>query len=295
MKRRSLFFLPVLFFIILTLMIPGRSLYGGEIPSYSDDMTEEDEALLKDILIYYGAYGEEADETVQELFRELETTDPVAARKWERIVELWRSLGNDLTINGSVLPDGLPGTDELCIIALGFQLYPDGSMKPELLERLRVVLKSARKYPNAFIVCTGGGTAPENQDVTEAGQMADYLILNGIDPDRIIVEDSSRTTAQNAVYTLDILEEEYPQVTQLAIISSNYHIPRSTLLFNAAIILRSDSEEDEAWNVVSNAACAMAGGDQSGTTLAGSLIEMMGDVDTAYQLYYDEYPIPELP
>lgn len=295
MKRRSLFFLPALFFIILTLMIPGRSLHGGEIPSYSDGMTEEDEALLKDILIYYGAYGEEADETVQELFRELETTDPGTARKWERIVELWRSLDNDLTINGSVLPDGLPDTDELCIIALGFQLYPDGSMKPELLERLRVVLKSARKYPNAFIVCTGGGTAPENQDVTEAGQMADYLILNGIDPDRIIVEDSSRTTAQNAVYTLDILEEEYPQVTQLAIISSNYHIPRSTLLFNAAIILRSDSEEDEAWNVVSNAACAMAGGDQSGTTLAGSLIEMMGDVDTAYQLYYDEYPIPELP
>lgn len=51
-----------------------------------------------------------------------------------------------------VLPDGLPDTDELCIVVLGFQLNPDGSMRDELINRLNVALRSAEKYPNAYIV-----------------------------------------------------------------------------------------------------------------------------------------------
>ena len=75
---------------------------------------------------------------------------------------LWQTVNADLTIYENVLPDGLPNTDELCIVALGFQLNADGTMRDELIERLKVVLNSAEKYPNALIVCTGGGTAAEN-------------------------------------------------------------------------------------------------------------------------------------
>jgi DUF218 domain. len=126
-------------------------------------------------------------------------------------------VNTDLTIHENVLPDGLPNTDELCIVALGFQLNADGTMRDELIERLKVVLNSAEKYPNALIVCTGGGTAAENEASTEAGKMAEWLIANGIPEERIIIEDRSLTTAQNAIYTYDILTERYPQVSQLAL------------------------------------------------------------------------------
>ncbi len=115
-------------------------------------------------------------------------------------------------MNYDVLPDGLPDADELCIVVLGFQLNPDGSMKDELVHRLTVALESTKKYPNSYIVCTGGGTAAENESATEADEMAKWLINQGVDTGRIIVEDNSITTAQNAIFTYDILTSKYPSV-----------------------------------------------------------------------------------
>ena len=194
-----------------------------------------------------------------------------------------------------VLPDGLKDTDELCLVALGFQLNPDGSMKDELVERLNVLLKSAEKYPNALIVCTGGGTAAENENATEAGEMAKWLIGHGVDENRVIVEDKSLTTAQNAIYTYDILTEQYPQVKQLAIVSSDYHIATGALLFGAEAILRAEAIGEEKLAVVSNAAYKAPSGTLSAMFQAGALIELSGDVETAFEIYYDNYDIHELP
>ncbi len=91
-----------------------------------------------------------------------------------------------------------------------------------------------------MIVCTGGGTAAEDTAATEAGRMARWLIDHGIAPERVIVEDRSLTTAQNAIYTFEILEKRFPQVSSLAIISSDYHIATGTLLFGAEAVLRAD-------------------------------------------------------
>ena len=51
-----------------------------------------------------------------------------------------------------------------------------------------------------------------------------HPVEKGIDGDRVIVENQSITTAQNAIFSCQILQEKYPQVNQLAIISSDYHI-----------------------------------------------------------------------
>ena len=208
---------------------------------------------------------------------------------------LWKTANTDLMIHEGVLPDGLPNTDELCIVALGFQLNPDGTMRDELVERLTIVKTSAEKYPNAWIVCTGGGTAAENETATEAGKMAEWLIENGIAAERVIVEDHSITTAQNAIYTYDILTESYPQVKQLVIVSSDYHIATGTLLFEAEAILRAEKTGDQAMRVVSNAAWKAPSGSLSTMFQAGALIELSGDVDTAFEIYYDTYDIHELP
>lgn len=261
----------------------------------SADQQRTSREIIEDLAVYYGSYGEESAQKTAELLEELSAADPVTGAKWKSIMDLWKSVNTDLEINESILPDGLPETDELCMVVLGFQLNPDGTMKDELTERLKVALASAGKYPHALIVCTGGGTASENPDATEAGEMAKWLIANGVDADRVIVEDHSLTTAQNAIYTWQILTEQFPQVKQLAIISSDYHIATGILLFNAEATLQAEEAGKETVNVVSNAAWHAPSGTLSTMFQAGALIELSGDVETAFDIYYETYDIHELP
>lgn len=251
--------------------------------------------IIEEMVVDYGSYGDEANAHIETLLKELRSVDADAAARWERIMPLWRSVQTDLKLNYDVLPDGLPDTDELCLVVLGFQLAPDGSMRDELIERLKVAQRSAEKYPNALIVCTGGGTAAENESAAEAREMSKWLIKNGIAPARVIVEDRSLTTAQNAIYTFDVLAERYPQVSKLAIVSSDYHIATGALLFGAEAILRAEKAGEDRVTVVSNAAWRAPSGNLSSMFQAGALIELAGDVDTAYEIYFDTYDIHELP
>ena len=259
----------------------------------SEERTAQD--IIEELAVYYGTYGGEAEGKTAELLEELYTADPVQGAKWESIMQLWKTVNEGLGINEGILPDGLPETDELCMIVLGFQLDPDGSMKDELIERLTVARASAEKYPKAYIVCTGGGTAAENLNATEAGEMAKWLTENGVDAQRVIVEDRSLTTAQNAIFTWQILTEQYPQVKQLAIISSDYHIATGTLLFGAEATLQAEEAGEEIMTVVSNAAWHAPSGTLSAMFQAGALIELAGDVETAFAIYYETYDIHELP
>lgn len=251
--------------------------------------------IIEELTVYYGKYGEEAEGRVEELLIELKSVDADAGARWDEIMRLWKTANSDLPINEGVLPDGLPDTDGLCIVALGFQLNADGSMKEELVERLKVVLACAEKYPNALIACTGGPTASRDKTATEAGRMAEWLESQGIDPGRIIVEDRSLTTAQNAIFTCRRLSADYPQVSQLAIVSSDYHIATGTLLFGAEAILRAENAGEETLHVVSNAAWKAPSGNLSAMFQAGALVELSGNTETAFDIYYDTYDIHELP
>ena len=253
------------------------------------------EKIVEEMVVDYGSYGEKAEKRVAELLKELKNTDEDAHARWERIMPMWKSVNTDLALNYDVLPDGLTDTDALCIVVLGFQLNPDGTMRDELIERLTVALHSAEKYPNAYIVCTGGGTASENKEASEAGEMAKWLIAQGIEPERVIVEDNSITTAQNALFTYDILISRYPSVRKLAIVSSDYHIATGELLFKAETILRASTPGNEKLEVVSNAAWKAPSGSLSTMFQAGALIELYGDVETAFEIYYDNYDIHSLP
>lgn len=253
------------------------------------------EKLIEEIAVDCGTYGTEAADRIETLLKELASADAGAAARWRTITDLWMSPQLGKPLNYDVLPDGLPDTDELCIVVLGFQLEPDGAMKDELIQRLTVALRSAQKYPYAYVVCTGGGTAAENESVSEAGEMAKWLAEQGVARERIIVEDNSVTTAQNAIFTYDILTSLYPSVKKLAIVSSDYHIATGELLFRAESVLRAITPGKEKLEVVSNAAWKAPSGTLSPMFQAGALIELSGDVDTAFDIYYDNYDIHELP
>jgi len=264
-----------------------------------DDKSSDDpkyiESIVEEIAVDYGTYGAEAKDRIDQLLKELSDADKDTGARWKEIMGLWNSGDLGQPLHYDILPDGLPDTDELCIVVLGFQLNPDGTMKEELIERLTVALNSAKKYPSAYIVCTGGGTASENKSASEAGEMAKWLIGQGIEKNRVIVEDNSVTTAQNAIFTYDILTSLYPSVKKLAIVSSDYHIATGELLFTAESILRANAPGNEKLEVISNAAWKALSGSLSVMFQAGALIELFGDVETAFDIYYDNYDIHGLP
>ena len=243
---------------------------------------EEAQSQIERAVVSYAAEGTRDERALSGLA----SLDPALGEKWTRIMDLWEA---PVAVNDALL-EGLPDDDSLCLVALGFQLNPDGTMREELVERLRVLLAASEKYPRAIIVCTGGGTAADDPTATEAGRMADWLESRGVDPSRLIVEDHSLTTAQNAIYTFDILAAQYPQVKQIAIVSSDYHIATGVLLFGAEAILRESDVE-----VVSNAAWRAPSGALSAMFQAGALIELSGDAETAFEIYYETYDIHELP
>ena len=226
--------------------------------------TEKTYTLVSDMVYTYKTLQREDGGEVERMLTQLKAEDPGLGAVWEQIMATWDAVRHDLTITPNVLPDGLPEDDSLGIVVMGFQLLADGTMTPELTGRCEVALACAQKYPNAFVVVTGGGTARDNHLVTEASVMAEWLKNHGVDESRIVREDTSMTSIQNAQNTCAILTERYPQVKSLAMVSSDYHIPMVTLLFTEAAILHAYAcgSEELPYTVVSNAAFATAGDEE---------------------------------
>lgn len=235
---------PLLFLLIMLLLIP---VFCRPVSA----ATETD--LIRQILTFYGHHQKGADTDILCLLEQLEQENPEAAEDWRQILNKWNWVVDEYEVTWDILPDGLPQDDSLCIIVMGFRLNYGGAMDQELIRRLEIALASAEKYPNAYIVCTGGGTTSSNPYVTEAGQMAAWLKNKGVAAERIIVEDMSFSTEENALNTYRILARDYPQVNSLALVSSDYHLRRCHLLFTAGILL-----QDMPYTIVADA-CFDAG------------------------------------
>ena len=222
------------------------------VPVSADAATDQTDALITSIINYFQYYQGDARTDYDLLLEQLRGEDPALADNWSGIVDFWIHLNEGLDVRQPVLPDGLPEDDSLCIVVMGYYLKQDGGMRAELYDRLEVALASAQKYPNAFILCTGGGS-----NTTEAEQMARWLKKQGISEDRIILEKKATSTIENAKYGCAMLYRDYPQVTTLGVITSDYHIYRSCLYFNTQSALDAYSLETEPMKVVAAATCTI--------------------------------------
>ena len=206
--------------------------------------------LITGIINYFQYYQGAARKDYDHLLEQLSAEDPALGKIWTGILDFWIHLNEDMDVLQPVLPDGLPEDDSLCIVVMGYYLKSDGTMRDELYARLKVALESAEKYPNAYILCTGGGGR-----TTEAGQMSRWLIRQGISKDRIIVEDKATSTIENAQYGCAMLYRDYPQVKYLAVVTSDYHIYRSSLYFNTQSALDAYESGTDPMQVLAAATC----------------------------------------
>lgn len=205
--------------------------------------------LVTDMVYAYRMQVEDRNRIIAADVAALKEHDAPLGEAWGGIMEYWDYADTRLELNYERLPEDLPKDDSLCIVVLGFQLLPDGGMSPEMLGRCELALTAAKQYPNAYLAVTGGGTAAGNAAVTEAGVMARWFLEQGIDERRIIQEERSSTTDENAKYTLKILTEQLPQIRSIAIVTSDYHVPLGCTLFTEAALLYGCEHGRAPWTV----------------------------------------------
>ena len=205
--------------------------------------------LVTDMVYAYRMQLEDRGRIIEADVAALKEHDEPLGEAWGGIMEYWDYADTKIVLNFDRLPEDLPKDNSLCIVVLGFQLLPDGSMAQEMLGRCELALAAAQQYPNAYLAVTGGGTAAGNVMVTEAGVMAEWFLEQGIDESRIILEDRSSTTDENAKFTLKILTEQYPQIRSIAIVTSDYHVPLGCTLFTEAALLYGCEHGRVPWSV----------------------------------------------
>lgn len=206
------------------------------------------------LIQYYLHHQEAATDVIWDITRQMKEQDPRQGAVWEKIMFDWAWINNEMQIYEGALPDGLPQDDSLCMVVMGFGLKPDGSIRPELEDRLEVTLSSALKYPHAYILVTGGQTGAVD-GITEAGQMAAWLQKKGLDSSRIIQEKQSLSTTANAVNSYKLLTRSYPSVTKIAVITSDYHITQSCAMFAAMSNYQAGYKRGRQLELVGNAVC----------------------------------------
>lgn len=101
-------------------------------------------------------------------------------------------------------------------------------------DRLTGFLALARRYPDARLIFTGGTGAigPAGNVAPEADDLRRLVGDLGLDPARVVWEDRSRNTHENALFSKDLMKPK-PGETWL-LVTSAWHMPRSVAVFEAA-------------------------------------------------------------
>ena len=116
------------------------------------------------------------------------------------------------------------------IVTLGYALNSDGTMHETLIKRLDQTYLAAIANPDAKIIVSGG---VQKSGVTESYLMKKWLIEKGIDANRIIPEDKSKDTVDNALNSVEILKVN--NAKNIILITSASHIRRAKTIFEEAI------------------------------------------------------------
>jgi uncharacterized SAM-binding protein YcdF (DUF218 family) len=129
---------------------------------------------------------------------------------------------------GRGAPDG--------IVVLGGVIEPEVADRPdsglnEAAERITAIAGLARRYPAAKILFSGGDNMLEPGG-TEAEVAGALFTTFGIEAGRVILEDKSRTTAENAVFSRQLAMPKPGE--RWLLVTSAWHMPRAVGAFRAA-------------------------------------------------------------
>jgi uncharacterized SAM-binding protein YcdF (DUF218 family) len=98
------------------------------------------------------------------------------------------------------------------------------------VERLTEAMMLSRRYPEATLLISGGHYDPSDR-LSEAPVARDLLVELGHPAERMLIEDRSRTTWENGVFSRELAQPKPGQVWVL--VTSAFHMPRAVGVFRA--------------------------------------------------------------
>ncbi|WP_051040651.1 YdcF family protein [Clostridium celatum] len=137
-----------------------------------------------------------------------------------------------ITIEGIIIYNGhhydMGKPQYLVVLGAGLR---GSEISTSLLYRLETALEFNEIYPDVKIIVSGG--QGEGEDITEASAMRNFLVSNGVDENLIIMEDKSRNTYENFLFTKELLEKQTgKEEFKITVISNNFHMYRAKYLAN---------------------------------------------------------------
>lgn len=114
----------------------------------------------------------------------------------------------------------------LVAVILGNRLNDDGSITDIMERRLESALKLNKLFKPDYIVVSGG-VANAKAGVSEAQVMRDYLVERGVSDEKIVLEDKSLSTKQNAEFSVPICAKL--NATEILLCTSLEHMSRGFL------------------------------------------------------------------
>ena len=170
---------------------------------------------------------------------------PLVARRWVLAALCILLLGGWAPLPDALLrhlerqypdPPPLPALNYVGVIVLGGATesgyVSEGTEEPQVnsgAERMTTVLPLLRQAPDLAVVFTGGQGEYFGSGPSEAERARLFFVQLGLDPQRVRLEDKSRNTYENAVFTarLSGIDPRKPWI----LITSAYHMPRALAVF----------------------------------------------------------------
>ena len=122
----------------------------------------------------------------------------------------------------------VPHAGHNAVIILGGGLVDDE--KPHgFRARVYTALEYLLENEQSVAVVSGGQGARDS--VSAAYAMRRHLVLNGLDEERILIEDRARTTLENFRFSKELLDAHfYGQDYSVVYVSNSFHMPRARIL-----------------------------------------------------------------
>lgn len=122
----------------------------------------------------------------------------------------------------------MPQKNAKYIIILGAKLR-EQNISGTLKRRLDKAICYLQENPGTVCVVAGGNTVknqnPEISSISEAKAMSEYLLNHGIDRKRIRIEEKSKTTLENLLFSRPLIRGF--EDAKIGIVTNNYHIYRA--------------------------------------------------------------------
>ena len=131
-------------------------------------------------------------------------------------------LGTELMVIFSGAHTPSPGADY--VIVLGAQVR---GTKPSynLRKRLHAACKYLKENPETRVILSGG--QGDDEEISEALSMAEYLTEQGIGEERMILEDASTNTEENLKFSKELIPDFEQKNPRVILATSRFHVFRS--------------------------------------------------------------------